>query len=190
MFRSLPRLPFLIAAGAGLCLAGGINRADGAAVPHSLEHAIASPSAAWQTGNALGHTLALDGTVLAVGSPFDDRGGADSGVVGIYDAGTGALLHALGNPVPSKESYFGWSVAVSGSRVVAGAPEDDSGENDTGIAYVYDLGAAVPDEPELVLENPHPGRDDTFGWSVAIDGDHVVVGVPEGDSGEMDAGCV
>ena len=167
-----------------------MNRADGAAVPHSLEHAIASPSAAWQTGNALGHTLALDGTVLAVGSPFDDRGGADSGVVGIYDAGTGALLHALGNPVPSKESYFGWSVAVSGSRVVAGAPEDDSGENDTGIAYVYDLGAAVPDEPELVLENPHPGRDDTFGWSVAIDGDHVVVGVPEGDSGEMDAGCV
>ena len=40
-------LPFLIAAGAGLCLAGGMNRADGAAVPHSLEHAIASPSAAW-----------------------------------------------------------------------------------------------------------------------------------------------
>ncbi len=180
MRRSFLLLPFLIAAGSGL---------HAAPVPYSLEHAIHSPSTARQTGNALGYSVAADGDLLALGMPYDDIGGVDSGIVRVHHAGTGALLHEFGNPAPAKESYFGLAVALSGNRLVVGAPEDDTGENDTGIAYVYDLSAPSPAASVLVLANPSPGENDTFGWSVAIDGDLVVAGVPEGDSGVMDAGC-
>lgn len=167
----------------------GLPRADAAPIPYSLEHVFRSHSTARQAGNGLGQSAAIDGNILAVGSPYDDIGGADSGIVNLYNAATGALLHRLTNPNPSRESYFGWSIAVSGNRVVVGAPEDDTGSNDTGIAYVYDFTSPTPAVPVLVIENPNPAQNDTFGWSVAIDGDLVVVGVPEGDSGQLDAGC-
>jgi len=189
MLRPFHRWPIAVAAGVSLWLAGMPEVASGAPIPHSMEYAFFSQSTARQAGNGLGHTVALDGNTLALGSPYDDIGGADSGIVNIYNAATGALLHQLENPNPSKESYFGWSIAVSGTRVVIGAPEDDSGSNDTGIAYVYDMSSATPTVPVFVLENPDPGQNDTFGWSVAIDGARVVVGVPEGDSGQLDAGC-
>lgn len=181
-------LPIAIATGASLWLAGILPEAAAAPIPHSLEYAFFSHSTARQAGNGLGHTVALDGNTLALGSPYDDIGGSDSGIVNIYNATTGALLFRLANPNPSIESYFGWSVAVSGNRVVVGAPEDDTGSNDTGIAYVYDLSSVTPTVPIHVLENPQAGQNDTFGWSVAIDGDRVVVGVPEGDSSQLDVG--
>ncbi len=163
--------------------------ASGAPIPHSLVQSMSSPATARQAGTQLGYAVALDGGFLAVGSPFDDLGGEDSGIVRIYQVSTGALLHVLQNPRLSKEARFGWSVAISGSRVVIGAPEEDTGANDTGIAYVYNLLSSTPTAPVTVLENPNPGINDNFGWSVAISGDRVAVGVPKGDSGVADAGC-
>ena len=188
MPRFFHRLSHAIAAGCSLWFAGMQEGATAAPIPYSLEHVFLSPSTARQTGGALGHTVAIDGAILAASSPYDNTGGADSGIVGIYNASTGALLYQLTNPNPLVESYYGWSLAVSGSRVVVGAPEDNTGANDAGIAYVYDLSSASPTVPAFVLQNPNPGANDTFGWSVAIEGDRVVVGVPDGDSGVLDAG--
>lgn len=188
MQRSFHRFTFAILTAAGLGGAG-VPRAGAAPIPYSLEHVFRSQSTARQAGNGLGQSAAMDGNLLAIGSPYDDIGGSDSGIVNLYNATTGAQLHRLANPNPSRESYFGWAIAVSGNRVVVGAPEDDTGSNDAGIAYVYDLTSATPAVPILTIENPHPGQNDTFGWSVAIDGDLVVIGVPEGDSGQLDAGC-
>lgn len=187
MQRLSQRLSFAIPAAVSLWCAG-LPRAEAAPIPHSLEHVFRSQSSARQAGNGLGQSTAL-GNVLAIGSPYDDIGGADSGIVNLYNATTGNHLYRLTNPNPSRESYFGWSIAVSGDRVVVGAPEDDTGSNDTGIAYVYDLSSPTPAVPALVIENPNPAHNDIFGWSVAIDGNLVIVGVPEGDSGQMDAGC-
>ena len=188
MQRFFHRLSFAITAGLALWVVG-LPRGEAAPIPHSLEHVFRSQSTARQAGNNLGQSVAMRGNLLAVGSPYDDIGGADSGIVNLYNATTGGHLYGLNNPNPSRESYFGWSIAVSGDRVVVGAPEDDTGSNDTGIAYVYDLASPTPAEPVLVIENPNPAHNDTFGWSVAIDGDLVVIGVPEGDSGQLDAGC-
>ncbi len=185
MCRAFQLLLLLAAAGPGLRLSG----ARAAPIPYSLEHAIHSPSTAPQTGIAFGYAVALDAGIVATGTPYDDLGGADSGTVSVHQAGNGVLLHRFENPNPARESYFGLAVALSGSRLVVGAPEDDTEEDDTGIAYVYDLSAPAPAASVLVLPNPNPGENDTFGWSVAVEGTLVVIGAPEGDSGVMDAGC-
>lgn len=137
----------------------------------------------------LGFSVSAGDTAIVAGSPYDDIGGEDSGVAWVHESLSGALLYRLDNPNPSRTSHFGWSVATSGSRVVVGAPMDNTGASDAGIAYVYDLNSGTPTVPVVVLTNPDPGNDDVFGWSVAISGDHVIVGAPKGNYGTPDAGC-
>lgn len=167
-----------------------VDHALAAPIPYSLTHDFQSPGTARQTGTRLGSSVAIGGTLIAVGSPFDDIGGQDSGVVWIHEASSGALLHRLDNPLPFPTAYFGWSVAVSGNLVVVGAPDDNTGAKDAGIAYVYDLTSATPSVPVVTLPNPNPSENDRFGYSVAISGTDVVVGTPEGDSGIANSGCV
>src|SRR6185503_1591210 len=80
--------------------------------------------------------------------------------------------------------------AISGTRVVVGAPYDDTGAGDAGSAYVYDLSSATPTVPVATLTNPTPAATDNFGWSVAISGNTVVVGALLDDTGAMNAGTV
>jgi hypothetical protein len=161
-----------------------------APIPHSLAHEYSSPGSVRQTETRLGYSLAIDGGWMVVGSPFDDLGGEDSGVVWVHNSVTGSLLRRVGNPLPLPMSRFGWSVALSGNRMVIGAPDDNTGASDAGIAYVYDLASVTPEVPVLTLLNPNPATNDGFGFSVAMTGTTVVVGTPDGDSGIADAGCV
>lgn len=185
--RRINNIPSLVL----LALIGlGAVRVCAAPIPHSLTLELSSPSSVRQSDTMLGSSVAIDGNWMAVGSPFDDIGGEDSGVVWVHDSTSGALAHRLDNPSPQGMSRFGWSLSVSGNRVVIGAPDDNTGASDAGIAYVYDLGSATPSVPVLVLPNPNPAINDGFGYSVAISGTDVVVGTPDGDSGISDAGCV
>ncbi len=71
--------------------------------------------------------------------------------------------------------YFGWSVAASGYTVVIGAIGDDTGAEDAGAVYVYDVstGSAIL---TATIHNPTPAVYEEFGNSVAISGNTVVVG--------------
>jgi hypothetical protein len=171
------------------CLAVMAGLASGAPIPHSLVRSIDSPATARQAGTQLGYTVAHEGNLAVIASPFDNFGGEDSGVAGVYSAATGALLHLLVNPLPENGSRFGWSAAISGNRVVIGVPGGDSGANDAGIACIFDLSSPTPSVPLHILENPNPAANDRFGTSVAIAGNRVIVGAPLGDSGTGDAGC-
>lgn len=164
--------------------------ATAAPIPHSLTFDFPSPVTARQIDTRLGTSVAMDGGFMAIGSRHDDIGGEDSGVVWIHNAASGTLLHRIDNPLPQPGTYFGWSVAVSGNRVVIGTPDNNTGASDAGIVHVYDLGSVTPTVPVLTLPNPNPGVDDRFGYSVAISGTDIVVGTPDGDSGLGDAGCV
>jgi len=81
----------------------------------------------------------------------------------------------------AQQDIFGWDVDVDGDRAVIGARATDANATDTntGSAYVY-LKNAVTDlwEFETELVSPDAVKDDWFGNSVAIDGDTIVVGVP------------
>ncbi|PYK98802.1 MAG: hypothetical protein DME19_11100, partial [Verrucomicrobia bacterium] len=71
-------------------------------------------------GDQLGSSLALSGTQLLVGVPFDDTTATNAGAAWIFDlaSGTGA---ALPNPALSASANFGNSVSLSGNRALIGA---------------------------------------------------------------------
>ncbi len=70
---------------------------------------------------------------------------------------------------------FGYSVAVQADTLVIGSPPERS--TDPGAAYVYQrTGDTWNQTAELTPSDSAPG--DNFGWSVAIDGDTIVVGAP------------
>ena len=134
--------------------------------------------------------MALDGEWIVVGAPYDDLGGTDSGAVKVYRASTGALVQILANPTPAPNDAFGYSVGISGTRVVVGAPFDDMGAVNAGSVHVFDLAGATPATPVATFNNPSPAPDDGFGHAVAISGLQVVVGVPDDDAGAVNAGTV
>ena len=159
-----------------------------AQIPDQLKYPIPAPPTGVQVAANHGYSVAVEGSYTVVGSPRDDTGGSDAGVVKVFDTATGVLLHVLANPSPADGELFGWSVAISGSRVIVGAIEDDTAANNAGSAYVYDLGSATPTVPIVTLNNPGPAPEDSFGWSVAISGTRVVVGAPFDDTGASNAG--
>ena len=85
---------------------------------------------------------------------------------------------------------FGFSVAVSGDKVVVGAPVDTIGANATqGSAYVFvappgGFPGALTEIAKLTASDG--AANDAFGSSVAVSGDAVVVGAP-GDNVDADA---
>ena len=87
------------------------------------------------------------------------------------------------------DDSFGWSVAIDGDTVVVGAFNDGNtgaGKWDgAGSVYVYRTsdGGATYDEVAKLTAADAASRD-YFGYSVAIDGDTIVVGAPWKDAGE------
>ena len=176
--------PFLTALAAVLT---GLTPAT-AQVPDTLKYSIPAPPVGVQPGAQLGYSVAVEGGYTVVGAPCDDIGGVDAGVVKVFNSTTGALLFLIPNPSPVAGDSFGWSVAISGTRVVVGAHLDDTGATDAGSAYVYDLSSGTPAVPVASLNNPSAAARDNFGWSVAISGTRVVVGARYDDTGAIDAG--
>ena len=154
----------------------------------TLEHSIAAPPVGAQTGGALGYSVAVSPSYTVVGAPFDDLLATDSGAVKVFDSATNALVFVLLNPDPAATDNFGYSVAISGTRVVVGAYLDDTGAPDAGSAYVYDLSGPTPTTPIAILNNPDPADGDFFGAAVAISGTRVVVGAYSDNTGAANAG--
>jgi hypothetical protein len=74
--------------------------------------------------------------------------------------------------------WFGFSVAVSGDIVVVGTPYKNSG----GAAYVYKWNGTTSTWDETKLTASDRAVGDSFGWSVAVNEDTIVVGAYGDDS--------
>jgi len=135
-----------------------------------------------------GHSVAISGTRVLVGAIYDETVAGNAYVYDLASATPGLPVVTLANPSPVEYDFFGNSVAISGSRVVVGAPLDDTGADEVGSAYVYDLASATPTLPVATLLNPTPAFGDSFGYSVAISGTRVLVGARWDDTGAEDAG--
>jgi FG-GAP repeat len=179
----MPRFKFV----SGLCALLSTLPAVGQ-VPDQLKYSIPAPPVGAQSGAALGYSVAISEGLIVVGAPYDDTGGYDSGVVKVFDSETGTLLRVLPNPDPASQDYFGWAVAISGTRVVVAAYGDDTAGFGSGSVYVYDLGSTGATTPLVVLHKSNVSSEAGFGNSVAISGTRVVVGVPYDDAGESNTG--
>ncbi len=141
-------------------------------------------------GDQVGFSVAVCRNVLAVGARRDRDNGNDAGAVYVYRYDL--LGRSWGDPVKLApgvaNDQVGFSVAASGDVVVTGAKGDDASGPNAGAAYVYryDHDARAWGVP--VKLTPGVGFDEV-GWSVAVDGDVVVVGAHLDDDGGPGAGA-
>jgi len=122
-------------------------------------------------GDYAGYSVAANDNTAVVGAYGRNRL-AGAAYVHVR-SGAGWAEQALLTPLDSAAgTYFGISVAVSGDTVLAGA----SGSNEfQGAAYVFVRhGTTWTQQAKLTASDGAKG--DTFGWSVALDGDTAIVG--------------
>jgi len=145
-----------------------------------------SPNA--QTNGRFGWDVAVSGDYVVVGAFKENVSGiVRAGHAYVYSASTGKLLSTLTSPNLQAYGYFGEAVAVSGNYVVVGAADENaSGFRGAGHVYVFSAstGALLH-----TLTSPNAQHGGVFGYSVAVDGNAVVVGASyEAVAGLADAG--
>ena len=167
-----------------------------------------------QAGDTFGNSVAVSEDTVVVGAPGEassttgvnttpNEGAGSSGAVYVFTRFGGvwsqqAYVKPTGVGTTQNGDSFGSSVALSGDTLVVGAPGEDSstlGVNTTpnelaslsGAAYVFTRSAGVWSQHSY-LKPAAVGTtqlNDSFGWSVAVSGDTLVVGAPNEDSSSL-----
>jgi hypothetical protein len=140
-----------------------------------------------------GHTIAISGNALLIGSLLDDQGGPafDAGSAYVFrDNGSTWVEEAkLNNPDGSQSDWFSYGLAISGDvAVVDSRFEDHNGVLNSGAAYVFRFnGAAWTMEKKLTASDAI--ENDEYGFSVGVDGDNIIVGAKFSNVGIADTGA-
>ena len=82
---------------------------------------------------------------------------------------------------------FGWAIALDGTRSVISALREDDGATNAGSAYVFLWQTNVWTEVGK-LTAPDAAASDRFGESLDVEGDRIVVGATDGDTGVANSG--
>ncbi len=144
-------------------------------------------------GDWFGISVAIDGDSAVVGAYYDDHDrGSDAGSAYVFQRVGGAWseLQKLTASDGAAGDQFGISVAIDGDHAIVGAYLDgnDNGSN-AGAAYVFQRIDGTWTEVQKLTASDGAATD-WFGTSVAIDGDHAIVGAFLGDTGNgRDAGA-
>jgi hypothetical protein len=144
--------------------------------------------------DGFGHSLAIDGSSMVVGAPYEKVSGFDRGQGYAFQlvGGQWFWTSELASTADFSGQVHGTSIDVSGDLAVVGAPGDGPGlgYDAPGAAYVYrrsgnfwSLEAKLGPDDEL-FTFPE------FGSSVAVDGNRVLVGSKGGGEGGVLSGSV
>ena len=127
----------------------------------------------------------LRGATIAVGAP------SAKGLVGVFDGAVYVFERPAGGwadgtqsakLVGRPESQLGWSVAIAGDTIVAGATDDYSGPGSANV-FVRSIGGwADMTQPTAILTAADGQVGDAFGIAAAIAEDTIVVGTLRGDA--------
>ncbi len=126
-------------------------------------------------GDDFGGKLSLDGTRAVIGARYDD---SNAGSAYVFDRQPdGAWIETARLVSSDRETgdNLGEFTAVDGDRIVVGARREDTGGNDAGAAYVFELLNGVWTETAK-LQSSDIGEGDRFGQTVSVDGDRIVAG--------------
>ena len=153
-------------------------------------------------GDFFGVSIAIDGDTAVVGASYEAGSGNTVNAANNNDSlqAGAAYVFVRNGCTWTQQAYlkpsnagsfdrFGSSVAISGDRIVVGAPTEDSGsagvngngsDNSVGLsgaAYVF-FRFGLSWGQEAYLKASNPSANDQFGTSVAISGNLVTVGAP------------
>lgn len=138
-----------------------------------------------RAGAQFGYSVALSDSLAVVGAPFHDAGGPGAGAVYVFDlGGTGCLASDPLLLSVSRQDQAGFSVAIEGETLAVGAP----GVDGRGAVHILKHNGSdwVPHLPPLTVGDGRPG--DGFGFSVALGGSLLIVGAPFADGAGRDSG--
>ncbi|WP_353566481.1 hypothetical protein [Haloferula sargassicola] len=150
-------------------------------------------------GFAEGYRLALDGTVLVAGAPYDGAIGNTNGPGAAYVFETDSLeapdFHqvatlrqkdaVVSGPFGASNEEFGASVAVDGTTIVVGTGiYETARESRSDSAFVFERRTDGSWQETAVLEPDNPEAASGFSYSLAIGGHYLAVGAHLED-GEM-----
>ncbi len=141
-----------------------------------------------------GISVAIHGSFIIVGANTDDDKGHDSGSAYIYK-NDGSDNFVLETKVTASDGgdyqNFGYSVDVNGTTAIVGAEMATAGTvTYTGAVYVYDRDASGTWNQTAKLTSSSPTSNDNFGYDVAIDGNHIAVGIKGEDDWGSASGAV
>ena len=132
-----------------------------------------------------GSSVAVDGDTVLGGASGDDDNGLVSGSAYVF-VRAGGTWSEQDKLLPNDGSYgdfFGWSLAVEGDTAVIAADNDDS----KGSAYLFTRTDGVWSEQDKLL-SADGETGDSFGASVALDSDRVVIGDRDDDDNGRSSG--
>ncbi len=151
-----------------------------------------------QAGDYFGWSVSISGDTVIVGARGEKGGPGDpaswAGAVYVFERNQGGAdnwgqVQILRASDAQAYDNFGYSVAISGDTVVVGAFQEDGGPGDplqgAGAAYIFarNQGGADNWGQVQILRASDAQAEDSFGHSVAISGDTVVVGAVGEDGG-------
>jgi len=119
-----------------------------------------------------GTSVAVSGTLVAVGAPFDSISSFESGSGYLFDGATGQQLHKFAPTDAGFQDLVGLFVEVEGTTVLLGAPFQG-----TGAVYVYD---GITGNLVTRLESPDSVADGRFGDGLAMTAEYVLIGESQG----------
>ncbi len=73
------------------------------------------------------------------------------GMVSIFDANTGKSLQTLTSPKSQAIDGFGTPLALSGDKIIIGAPGDDTAAKNSGVAYLFEPASASKKSSNFIL---------------------------------------
>jgi hypothetical protein len=143
-------------------------------------------------GHQFGYSVGISGDTIVVGAIGESF---NSGAAYVFNRSAGVWAQQAYLKASNTENFdrFGCSVGISGDSIVVGAFEEDSNATsvngdqannsafNSGAAYVFTRSAGVWAQ-QAYLKASNTGISDSFGYSVAISGDSVVVGANLEDS--------
>jgi hypothetical protein len=130
---------------------------------------------------AFGASVAISGDTIAIGDPADSQLGGEVGAVTIYQSDPQGGWLEIAHITPSvvaEGMRFGSHVALSGDRLVVGAPGGLALANQAGSAYIYERnqgGSNAWGEVVRLTASDVPYTDN-YGWGIATSGNTVVIG--------------
>lgn len=141
-----------------------------------------------------GASIAIDGDLAVVGAPRHGPAGVESGAVFVFERSAGGwdLVQELVAPGIAPYAQYGAGVAIDGTTIVVGAPEDlGTGEftSGGGTAHVFENAGSqwihvAELEPNDVNVKPN------FGQSVALRANVLLVGADFGNGTTTTSGSV
>ena len=128
--------------------------------------------------NQFGDSVSVSGNKILIGAsgaayPYDNSKDS-AGAAYLYDGSTGKLLQTFKNPKAVDKDKFGYSVSLSGNKVLIGAWEEPSGG---GSAYLFNglTGKLLQtfNDPKIYNNDDDFGM---FGYSVSLSGNKILIG--------------